>query len=145
MIRRISLAELLSGGVVLDAHEAVAIAQQIIHMPGERRTADAERQPPSGPPTPDTIYVDSDGTVCCPTCEATPAVSEIGILLQTLLPAPITRVSGSLRYTIARALLDVDAPPFDSLDDFSRALIRYARGDRRDVVRGVLERAIELS
>ena len=51
---------------------------------------------------------------------------------------------GGLRYTIARALLEVDVPPFDSLDDFSRDLARHEHGDRAGIVRRLL-RASRLS
>jgi hypothetical protein len=49
-------------------------------------------------------------------------------------------VPGGLRYALARALLDVDVPPFDSLDDFSETLARYERGPREQAVRRVLDR-----
>jgi hypothetical protein len=48
---------------------------------------------------------------------------------------------GGLRYAIARALLDVDAPPFDSLADFSATLGRFEQGDRRLVLRLLAHRA----
>jgi hypothetical protein len=70
---------------------------------------------------------------------------EIGIFLQTLLPLVTPRVSGSLRYTIARAALEVEAPPFDSVDELSQALGRHERGERTAVIRGVIERARALS
>jgi hypothetical protein len=57
-----------------------------------------------------------------------------------MLPVESVRVRGGLRYTIARALLDVDVPPFDSLDDFSETLTRYERGSREQIVRRVLQR-----
>jgi hypothetical protein len=67
-------------------------------------------------------------------------VSEAAILLQELLPigAPLP---GGLRYAIARALHEVDVPPFDSLGDFSNALARFERGDRRAAVRRLWRRA----
>jgi hypothetical protein len=72
---------------------------------------------------------------------ATPAVSEVGIFLDELLPAGSPRVPGALRYSIARSLLNVDVPPFDSLDDFSRDLSRHERGNRAVIVRRALARA----
>jgi hypothetical protein len=57
-----------------------------------------------------------------------------------MLPAGSARVPGGLRYTIARALLDVDVPPFDSLEDFSETLTRYERGPRDQIVRRLLQR-----
>jgi hypothetical protein len=71
----------------------------------------------------------------------TPVVSEVGIFLEDLLPPGSPRVPGALRYTMARALLNVDVPPFDSLDDFSRDLARHERGNRAVLVRRALGRA----
>src|SRR5262249_2093850 len=76
----------------------------------------------------------------CAGCAATPAVSEIAALLETLIPSGTPRVSGPLRYAIARGLLEVDAPPFDSLEEFSRTLERFERGDRTTVVRELVRR-----
>src|SRR6184192_2397220 len=118
----ISIAALHERGLVLRPHEAVAIAQALIH-----RSLQSESvvRPPYGPPTAETVELTSDGSVACVCCAATPAVSEIAILLQELLPPGKTRVPGGLRYALGRALLEVDAPPFDSIEDFSRALARY--------------------
>jgi hypothetical protein len=65
----------------------------------------------------------------------------VAIFLQGILPSMPSHMVGSVRYLVARALLDVDAPPFDSLEDFSRALARHERGDRTEVVRRLLDRA----
>jgi len=130
------MAELLRDGVAVRADEAVAIAQKLIHEP--------QRLPPSapfGPPSIDSVCIGDDGSVICRGCEATPGVAEIAILLQALLPEGSPRVPGSLRYTIARALHDVDAPPFDSLESLSAALARYERGDRDAAVRRLAARA----
>ncbi len=86
------------------------------------------------------FFLRPDGSVECG-CSTTPAVSEIAILLESLLRGGGAPSPGGLRYTIARALLDVEAPPFDSLDEFSRALMRFERGDRREIVRSLLSRA----
>jgi hypothetical protein len=64
----------------------------------------------------------------------------VAIFLESILP-PGVPVHGGLRYSLARALLDVDAPPYDSLEDFSLALARYERADRAQVVRGLVARA----
>ena len=142
MRRRISLAELLRADVVLRPEEALAIAQQLIHR------SSASDPPPSrpnalppGPPTPANVFLDGDGSVSCPGCEATLAVSEVAIFLQGILPSMPSHIVGSVRYLVARALLEVDAPPFDSLKDFSHALARHERGDREEVVRRLLDRA----
>jgi hypothetical protein len=137
MLRTATLAEVQRAGVTIQAEEAVAIVQQLIE--GLRHGDEGAAEPPYGPPTPDTVHLGDDGSVACRACEATPAVSEIAILLQAMLPLR-TSVPGGLRYTIARALLDVDVPPFDSLDDFSDTLTRYERGSRCQIVRRVLDR-----
>ncbi len=123
----ILLADLCKQGVSPDPHEAIAIAQQLIH------TAAAS-------PSPDNVQLASDGTVTCVGCDVTPAVFEMAILLHTLVPPGTPGVPGGLRYTIARGLLDVEAPPFDSIRELSRALQRFEIGDRRAVVRALLRR-----
>src|SRR5688500_14638182 len=52
-----------------------------------------------------------------------------------------TPVPGALRYTMARAMLEVDAPPFDSIDELSAVLQRHEKGDRTVVLREVYARA----
>jgi len=69
------------------------------------------------------------------------ATSEIACFLQEILPPETSRIPGSLRYAIARALLEVDAPPFDSVAEFSETLARYERGNRAARVIAVLDRA----
>lgn len=87
---------------------------------------------PFGPPTLDNVEIGKDGAVVCPHCGVTPAVSEIGALLDGMLPrSTFVRVPGGLRYTIARALNEVDAPPFDSIAALSDVLVRYDRGNAR--------------
>ena len=133
------MAELRARGVTFGAVEAVAVAQQLISSLLNHH-AD-ELRPPYGPPSVDSVWLNDDGSVVCRGCSATPAVSEVGRFLEELLPAGSPRVPGGLRYTIARALLNVDVPPFDSLADLSRDLARHERGERAEVVRGVLARA----
>ena len=131
-----TLADLFKAGVTLAPHEAVAIAQQLINDP-----ADALPQPPFGPPSVHNVSIDASGAVTCRACETTPAVSEIAIFLQSMLERGPTRVPGALRYTIARALLDVDAPPYDSVAELSESLDRFEHGDRRQVIADVAARA----
>jgi hypothetical protein len=138
MDRIISIAELLERGVQIEPHEAVAIVQQLIHGSDITPWSDCDLAP--GPPSIDRVRLHPDGSVACVASEATPAVCEIAVFLQALLPPYKIQVPGGLRYAIARALLDVDAPPFDSLEHFARALARFERGDRREVVRTLLER-----
>jgi hypothetical protein len=135
-----SIAELQSAGVKLEAAEAVAIAQQLIQS---LKGADApiNLEPPYGPPTAATVVLDADGSVSCAACGSTPAISEIAIFLDSLLPPGSPRVPGALRYTIARALLEVDVAPFDSLDAFSASLARHELGDRAEVLRRLVRRS----
>jgi hypothetical protein len=133
-----SIAELRAIGIIFRAEEAVAIVQQLIHtVPG----GDCRIEPPFGPPSPDGVLIDEAGLVTCRTCESTLGVAEVAIFLQDLLPAGTPRVPGGLRYMIARALHDVDVPPFDSIDEFSASLARFERGDRVAVIRAMVERA----
>ena len=136
-----SIAELKRLGVLFRAEEAVAVAQQLIDATRQAAAADESAGAPFGPPPLENVFVDSDGRVTCSACESTLVVSEVAIFLQSLLPAGGNSVHGSLRYAIARALLEVDAPPFDSVDEFSGVLRRFERGDRQDVLRGMIHRA----
>lgn len=131
-----TIAELIDAGVAFKAEDAVAIVQQLIHNP-----VALPPEPPFGPPSIDNVRLHLDGRVTCAQSEVTPAVSEIGILLQALLPPHAPEVPSTLRSVIARALLDVDAPPFDSIHELSRELERFERDDRRDVVRRLIDRA----
>jgi hypothetical protein len=142
MTKTASVAEVVDTGVTIEADEAVAIAQQLI---AALRDGDNPHvaAPPFGPPTTANVYLGADGSVVCRGCETTPGVSEMAIFLQAMLASQSVYVPGGLRYTIARALLDVDVPPFDSLDDFADTLTRYERGPRHQIVRRVLQRADE--
>jgi hypothetical protein len=134
-----SIAECRAAGVVFEADEAVAIAQQLMtSLRDPQNTDEVER--PFGPPSASNVFLNEDGSVICRGCQMTPAVSEIAIFLENLLPEGSTRVPGGLRYAMARALLNVDVPPFDSLDDFSRDLARHERGSRPALVQRVLAR-----
>jgi hypothetical protein len=133
-----SIAELQRAGVILDAGEAVAIAQQLIQA---LQQSGVGIEPPYGPPTASNVVLNADGSVSCAACGTTPAISEIAIFLDSLIPAGSPRVPGGLRYLIARGLLEVDVAPFDSLDAFSEALTRHERGPRHEVVRRLLKRA----
>jgi hypothetical protein len=133
-----SITDLRRQGATFEAAEAVAIVQQLIHA----RHPDADEvEAASGPPSPDNVFVNDDGSVVCRGGGGAPAVSEVGVFLDSLLTAGSVRIPGGLRYTIARARSNVDAPPFDSLADLSRDLERHERGDRPAVVRRLLARA----
>jgi len=120
------LAELLAQGVTVTPGEAIAIAQQLI-----RNGAAA--------PSPDNVWLSYDGSAACGGCDTTAGVYEMALFLQTLVPFG-TSGHGALRYTIARGLHEVDARPFDSIEDFSRALRRFEEGDRGAVIRDLLNR-----
>ena len=134
-----TIAELQRAGIVIRASEAIAIVQKLIN---ERPIAPPH--PPYAPPSPDNVIVDELGNVTCRGCDVKPAVSEIAIFLEEMLP-PGTRLSGALRYTMARALLNVDAPPFGSIEELSLALTRFERHDRDHVVRDLVTRARALA
>ena len=128
-MRTMFLADVLGQGVRIEPHEAVAIAQLLIDGGAVA-------------PSPENVQLSTDGTAWCVGCDVTPAVFEIAGLLQKLIPSGAPGVSGALRYVIARGLLDVDAPPFDSLAEFSRTLERFERGDRAAVVRALIARHV---
>ena len=134
MNTRISVPELRARGVVLQSHEAVVIAQRVIQptKPFAVRESD-------GPPSLENVLLNADGSVVCRRSASTPSVSEIGALLRELLSGT-TGVPGGLRYAIGRALLEVEGPPFDSIEAFSRSLARYEQGERDEVLRHLLER-----
>jgi len=121
-------------GVELTADEAVAVAQQLIAS----ANGDVHRQPLSL----DQVRLGADGSIACGQCVDPPRVSDIGMLLTEMLTHEGTmRVPGALRYTIARALSEVEAPPFDSVADLSAALARHEPRDRVDVVSKLYARA----
>jgi hypothetical protein len=141
MTRRVTVADLLAA-IALAPAEAVAIVQQLIHG----RPA-ATLHGPLGPPTAETVCITADGSVICQTSDPPFAVSDLAALLESMLPAGKTgndlslTVPGALRYMLARARLEVDAPPFDSVDEFSRAVARHERGDRAQMIQRVIARA----
>jgi hypothetical protein len=121
--------------VTFQPHEAIAVAQSLIDG-----TPLAPLEAPYGPPSLDTVEVREDGLAACIRSDARPAVPEIALLLEAMLPPATHGVPPGVRYAIARALLETEAPPFDSIDDFSRALRRHEQGDRTEVLRGLVER-----
>ena len=121
----IPLSLLLDRGVALDTDEAVAIVQALVSS--------------RGVPTAETVELDSAGHARCRNDQGEPTVAALAALLQRLLP--VTGVPGPLRYTVARGIGAVEAPPFRSPDDFSQALSRFERRDRESVIQGLLSRA----
>ena len=136
MVNGVRLSLLASRGVELRPYEAVAIVQELI-----RSSAEVDLVPPFGPLSLDNVVILRDGRVGSSSCAAMPAVSEVGRLLESMLPRGREKVAGGLRYTLARAQLEVDAPPFDSLEALSASLARFEAGDRRRVIRSLLARA----
>ena len=133
MSRAWSLRAIVDGGVPVTFQEAVAIVQQLISL----RNDDVELTPPFGSPSLDNIYLTDFGSIECRSSCATPAVSEAARLLDALLAESTeTRVPGALRYAIARALLEVDAPPFDSIGALAATLARYEQEPRLVVLLG---------
>jgi hypothetical protein len=133
---QISISELLSLGTTPDAAEAVAVALALMRD----RSSATSSSAPHEPLLPENVYLGSDGSVVCRGC-GTPAVSDVALFLRQLLPIGTAGVPGGLHYTIARALQDVDAPAFDSAEDFSTALARFQHGDSTQFLCGLLERA----
>jgi hypothetical protein len=131
----ITLSELRRREVEIAPHEAVAVAQQL--MCG---AANIDARPPYGPPSLDSIAIAPDGSVRCLGTAATLSVPEVAIILQALLATSVSRVPGGLRYAVGRALLEVEAPPFDSLEEFSIALERFERGTRSEAVAQLFQR-----
>lgn len=136
MMNGVRLSLLASRGVELRSHEAVAIVQELIQS-----STEVELVPPFGPLSLDSVVILRDGRVGSSSSAATPAISEVGRLLESMLPRGREKVAGGLRYTLARAQLEVDAPPFDSLEALSASLARFEAGDRRRVIRSLLARA----
>lgn len=122
-----ALSHLLARGVRLQAPEAVAIAQDLIGRG-------------AGIPTLENVELSGDGTAFCLRTDGIPSVSDVANLLEILLPPGTPRVPAPLRYAIARGRLAVEAPPFESLEAFSRALQRFEAGERSEVIRGLLKR-----
>lgn len=139
MGRMVSLAELQRAGIVFGADEAVAIVRRIIRQQDADPSSEAPLGPPFGPPSLATVFVGDDGTVECRGCEATPSAAEVALVLHAML-ADTPYVAGGLRYAVARALHEVDAPPFDSARDFSTTIARFEPADPDACVRRLMLR-----
>ena len=135
-----TLAELMDQNVEIAVADAVAIAQQLICEPDVLAGAQA----PYGPLTLESVAVTAEGAVLCLHTAATPTVIEVGAVLHNLLGSS-QRVPGRLRYTVGRALHEVEAPPFESAQDFSTALERFEAGGRREQIASLYERARDTS
>jgi hypothetical protein len=133
---QVSLAELIRAGITPNADAAVAIVRALIR---ERSSSAASLPTTDDTPLSEDIYLAPDGTVLCGNGQR-PALSDVALFLRQLLPAGAA-IPGGLQYAIARALLEVDAPPFGSVEEFSSALARFERSDRGQAVRGLVEKA----
>ncbi len=132
-----SIAELMSTGITLNTDEAVAIARALISNRTGSPVGDSHE-----PLLLEDVCLGPDGTVICRGCGDTAhTLPEVALFLRQLLPIGTAGIPGGLHYTIARALLEVDAPPFDSAEDFSAALARFEPGERTRLLRELLERA----
>lgn len=127
----ITLGHLLERGVCFQRYEALAIAQELI----------ARRD---GVPTIDNVQLSSDGSAACINPRGTPQVSDVAALLQALLPTTPGQVPAPLRYTLARGLGAVEAPPFESLDAFAESLARFEAGDRHGIIRAFFQRVADV-
>src|SRR4051812_5594455 len=137
MNHSVSLRTVVDAGVELNYRDAVAIVQSLIATTPDQPAA-AE---PAAAPSLDNVHICADGSVVWLGAAVTPSVSECAILLDALLPRfAKTPTPGALRYLIARALLEVDAPPFDSIGEFSAALSRHEPKSRVAAVRALFAR-----
>jgi len=138
MTSRVFLRDVMVRAVELQPCEAVAIAQQVIVS----TDIDAGQRSPHAALSLDSIRLGADGSVVCEPCVTRPGPAEIGRLLAEMLPHNgSARVPGALRFTIARALLQVEAPPFDSVFQLSAVLSRHEQRDRIAIVRDLYARA----
>jgi Tol biopolymer transport system component len=138
MAQFLSIADVLARGVEVTAEEAVALARGSIDFCQN----EGDTTVPHGPPSPRSVLVGSDGSVRCRGCALPPTPLEIGILLDALVPrGSKTSVPGRLRYTIARALLESDGPPFETIGQLSDVLARYEQRDRLQIIRELFARA----
>jgi Helix-turn-helix domain len=135
MTTRVSIAELAAADIRLRPAEAVALVAEIcrLHTEGALR----------GLPTPGIIRVTRDGEVVVegPMPFEEGSVAAAAHLLEDLLPdfdAPSAyRAGGPLRLVIARALGTLDLPPYQTLEEFRGALLRFATSDVNRMARGL--------
>src|SRR5262245_17045447 len=84
----IALADVLDTGAAFDHHTAVAIVQELIAS----MAIGVDVRPPFGPPSLENVWLASDGSVACRACATSPAVFEMAILLDAMLPRGSVRV-----------------------------------------------------
>ncbi len=131
MTDTVSLHHLLATGAHIATYEAVAIVQELLTTPGVGVEETAVQ--------PEHVMLCADGAVRYR--GGLPSAESLGHLLDAMLPpGQGTRVSGSLRFTIARACGSVVAPPLASRPALSSALERFESGPRDEAVRNLLAR-----
>ena len=134
-----SIADVIGTSEGLQPHEAVAIIQQLITRV-EGIDVEPTRQ---GPPSLGDVRLGGDGSIVGGAGAARPSILDMAKLFEAMLPrGGRTHVPGALRYTVARALGEVDAPRFNSIADFSAALKRHEQGDRDTVLRELYSRTL---
>jgi WD40 repeat protein len=141
--RSVSLQDLIADGTTIHPHEAVTIVQQVCRYLAWKSSLD---EPIRVPPI-DQIRVDAAGEAVITELKpaATPVtVADLARLLEALLPPPgrsqRQAVPGPLRFTIARAIADVDARPFTSVADFCTALARFELEPSRQAIGALFDR-----
>ncbi|HEY2435094.1 MAG TPA: hypothetical protein VGI12_20660 [Vicinamibacterales bacterium] len=120
----VALSHLLGRGVRLETAEALAIAQLVASSGGGSAI--------------DALVLGSDGGVRCTGQRAVATLTSVAGLLDALLPAE--GVPGAVRYAVARALGAAVAPPFATLEEFSRTLCRFESGERGVVIAKLVAR-----
>ena len=124
----------------LDSHQAVAVVIALIEQCPSVDGGDSTST--ETPLTAEHVQLSADATVTCDRIGAR-TVPDVGRFLSSLLPQQ-GPVPGALRYAIARAQQDVDAPPFGSLEEFAAALERFEKGNRQEVLRGLYSEVVVL-
>jgi len=125
----VRVADLLLKHVPMSWDEALALVQALggIGLPDEPRADIAA--------TVTDVMLDPNGTLAVVPGSA-PAVSAVGLatLLRHALPEPGkgqgAPAPGALRYTVSRALQEVEAPPIVTVRQLGEALARFERADR---------------
>jgi Tol biopolymer transport system component len=133
-----SLAQLLEADVPFDSHDVAAIVGEVCLLAQD----DQIRQGPL-PLTPGKVWLDRSGAVTLsPATRLT--VRDLGDLLEILLLAPRrrsgTRFPPGLLIASARAIGQIDLPPFASPAELATALARFQPADRADAIQGLVAR-----
>jgi hypothetical protein len=138
MLRAGKLQDVIDTGVSFTWAEAVAVVQQVI--------ACHERERAGAPTAPclENLWIAPDGAVLCEGGWPALTVGDAAMLLETCLRrAGETNVPGGLRYTLARAMRQVDAPPLDSIAALAMALSRHERAQASAILSDLYSRTID--